>query len=116
MKLGQIASTLSVKLENGSPDTEISGVAGIEEAGPGQLTFLANPKYAAAAKTTKATAIIVAEDFPALSAATLRSRNPYLSFARALELFYRPPRYAIGVHSTAVIHDSAKIGKNAAIG
>ena len=116
MKLGQIASTLGIKLENGSPETEISGVAGIEEAGSGQLTFIANRKYAGAAKTTKAAAVIVAEDFPSLQNATLRSPNPYLSFARAIELFYRPPRYPVGVHSTAVIHDSAKIGKNAAIG
>ena len=64
---------------------DITGVAGIEQAGPGQLTFVANPKYAAAAKTTRASAVIVAEDFPALPTATLRTRNPYLAFARALE-------------------------------
>ena len=116
MKLGEIAASLGMRLENGSPETEITGVAGIEEAGPGQLTFLANPKYAPAARSTKASAVIVAEDFPALGVALLRSRNPYLDFARALEIFYRPPKYAAGVHSTAVIHPSAKIGKNASIG
>ena len=116
MKLGEIAATLGVRLENGSPETEITGVAGIEEAGAGQITFVANPKYAGAARTTKASAVIVAEDFPAANTALLRSRNPYLDFARAIELFYRPPRYAVGVHSTAVVHPSAKIGKNASIG
>ena len=116
MKLGEVAASLGTRLENGSPDTEITGVAGIEEAGPGQLTFVANPKYAAAAKKTKASAVIVAEDFPALGSALLRSSNPYLDFARAIELFYRPPKFAVGVHSTAVIHPSAKIGKNASIG
>ncbi len=115
MKLGDIASALGLKLENGAPETVISGVAGIEEAGPGQLTFVANLKYAPAARTTKASAIIVAQDFPATATALLRSSNPYFDFARALELFYRPPRYPQGVHSTAVIHDSAKIGKGASI-
>ncbi|HKW66269.1 MAG TPA: UDP-3-O-(3-hydroxymyristoyl)glucosamine N-acyltransferase [Terriglobales bacterium] len=116
MKLGELAATLGARLENGSPETEITGVAGIEEAGAGQITFVANPRYAGAARTTKAAAVIVAEDFPAANTALLRSRNPYLDFARAIELFYRPPKYAVGVHSTAVVHPSAKIGKNASIG
>lgn len=116
MKLAEIASALGARLENGSPDTEITGVAGIEEAGAGRLTFVANPKYAAAAKTTKAAAVIVGDDFPAIPTATLRNKNPYLAFARAIELFYQPPRYAPGVHPTAVVDHSAKIGKNAHIG
>jgi len=116
MKLSQIASTLNARLENGSPDTEITGVAGIDEAVAGQITFVANRKYAATARTTQASAVIVADDFPAVSTAMLRSNNPYLSFARAIELFYQPPRYAPGVHSTAIIHSSAKIGAHAHIG
>jgi UDP-3-O-[3-hydroxymyristoyl] glucosamine N-acyltransferase len=116
MKLADIASTLNTRIDNGSPDLEITGVAGIEDARTGQITFLANPRYAASARTTKASAIIVAEDFPALPTAMLRSKNPYLSFARAIELFYQPPRYPPGIHSTAVVHSSAKIGKGAHIG
>jgi UDP-3-O-[3-hydroxymyristoyl] glucosamine N-acyltransferase len=116
MKLADIASALGARLENGSPETKINGVTGIEQAGPGQITFVANPKYAAAARTTRASAVILAEDFPAISAAMLRSKNPYLAFARCLELFYQPPRYAPGVHPTAVIHASARIGANAHIG
>jgi UDP-3-O-[3-hydroxymyristoyl] glucosamine N-acyltransferase len=116
MKLAQIASALGARLENGSPEIEITGVAGIEEAGPGQLTFVANPKYAAAARSTRASAVIVAEEFPALATATLRSKNPYLAFARAVELFYQPPRYEASVHPTAVIHPSAKVGEKAHIG
>ena len=115
MKLAEIASALSATLENGNPEVEITGVAGIEEAGPGQITFVANPKYAAAAKTTAAAAVIVAEDFPAISAGMLRSKNPYLAFARAISLFYRPPAYEAGVHPTAVIASTARIGKNAHI-
>ena len=116
MKLSAIVAALDVRLENGSPDTEISGVAGIEAAGPGQITFVSNPKYAAAARVAKASAIIVSEDFPALPTATLRSKNPYLDFARALELFYRPPQYAPGVHPTAAVHPSAKIEAGAHVG
>jgi UDP-3-O-[3-hydroxymyristoyl] glucosamine N-acyltransferase len=116
MKLAQIATTLNVSLENGSPDTEITGVAGIEEATNGQITFVANPKYAAAARSTQASAVIVAEDFPPIPRAMLRSKNPYFTFAKALELFYQPPQYAPEVHPTAIIHPSAKIGGNAHIG
>jgi UDP-3-O-[3-hydroxymyristoyl] glucosamine N-acyltransferase len=116
MKLAQIASSLGARLENGSPDIEITGVAGIEDAGPGQITFVANPKYGAAARTTKAAAVIVNEDFPPISTALLRSQNPYLAFAKAIRLFYQPPEYAPGVHPTAVVHASAKVGANAHIG
>ena len=116
MKLAAIASALGAQLENGSPDTEISGVAGIEAAGPSEITFISNPKYAAAARTTRASAVIVAEDFPAISTAMLRSKNPYLDFARALELFYQPPQYAPGIHATAVLHPSARIEIGAHIG
>jgi len=116
MKLSQIASALDVRLENGSPDTEITGLNGIEQAGPGELTFVSNPKYSAAARRTKASAVIVGEDFPAIPAAMLRAKDPYLTFARALELFHQPLRYAGGVHPTAVVHASVRIGANAHIG
>src|SRR5579859_4794402 len=116
MKLSDIASALGARLENGSPETEISGITGIEQAGAGDLTFVSNPKYAAAARTTKASAVIVAEDFPAVPAAMLRAKNPYLSFAKALELFHAPVKYAAGVHPTAVVDRTAKIGKGAHVG
>jgi UDP-3-O-[3-hydroxymyristoyl] glucosamine N-acyltransferase len=116
MKLSQIASALNARLDNSSADTEITGLNGIEQAGPGELTFVANPKYAAAAKLTKAAAVIVAEDFPAIPAAMLRTKDPYLAFAHALELFHQPPRYAPGVHPTAIVHPTAKIGRSAHIG
>src|SRR6201988_4390244 len=116
MKLSAIASALDVRLENGSPDTEITSLNGIEHPGPGELTFVSNPKYAAAARSTKASAVIVGEDFPAIAAAMLRAKDPYLSFARALELFHQPLRYKPGVHPTAVVHARARIGANAHIG
>ena len=116
MKLSDIASALGATLENADGNTEITGVARIEEASAGHITFVANPKYASAAKTTTASAIIVSEDFPAVTTGMLRSKNPYLAFARAIDLFYKTPAYAPGVHPTAVIAPTAKVGANAHIG
>jgi UDP-3-O-[3-hydroxymyristoyl] glucosamine N-acyltransferase len=116
MKLAAIASALNARLENGAAETEITGLNGIEHAGPGELTFVSNPKYSAVARTTKASAVIVGEDFPAIPVAMLRAKDPYLTFARALELFHQPLRYAPGIHATAIVHASARIGSNAHIG
>lgn len=116
MKLREIAERLGATLE-GDGDLEITGVAGIEEAVAGQLTFVANPKYASSARTTKASAIVVEPEFPALeSTATLRIKNPYLAFSKTIEFFYTPPKYAPGIHPTAVIAESASIGEGAHIG
>lgn len=121
MKLSEVAQKLGCRLD-GPSDVEIGGVAGIEQAEPGQLTFLANRRYFPLLKTTRASAVLVEEgisltrdaSLPPLAA--LRSANPYLAFAHAIELFYQPPRYAPGIHPTAVIAKSARIGDNAHIG
>jgi UDP-3-O-[3-hydroxymyristoyl] glucosamine N-acyltransferase len=115
MKLGEIAERLGCRLE-GDAETEITSVAGIEEAGPGQLTFLDNRKYYPLAKTTRASAILIAPDGPVVTVAALRTANPYLDFARALQLFHEPPHYAPTVHPTAVVSATAKIGDRAHIG
>lgn len=116
MTLSEIAQILGAGLQNASPETEITGVAGIEEAGPQQITFISNPKYAPMAKSTRAAAILVTPDFPAPERPVLRHANPYLAFARALELFYQPPKYEPGIHPTAVIDAAASIGRGAHIG
>jgi UDP-3-O-[3-hydroxymyristoyl] glucosamine N-acyltransferase len=116
MKLADIAQALNARLDNAPSETEITGVAGIESAAQGQLTFVSNPKYNAAAKVTKASAVIVSENFPAISTGMLRSSNPYLAWAKAIELFYQPPAYAPGIHPTTVVHPKAKLGKNAHLG
>ena len=113
MKLSEVAKQLGAQLEPADADVEITGVAGIEEAGAGQLTFVANPKYAAAARITKAAAVIVAPEFHALATPTLRCSDPYLAFARSIEFFYRAPQYAPGVHPTAVIDPAAKVAEGA---
>jgi UDP-3-O-[3-hydroxymyristoyl] glucosamine N-acyltransferase len=115
MKLADLAATLGATLD-GDPDAEITSVAGLETAGPGQLTFVANPKYVVLARTTKAAAVLVEPGFETIAAATLRVENPYLAFARALELFYEPPNYPAGIHPTAAIAETALIGPGAHIG
>ncbi len=115
MTLAELARVLGAELR-GNPDHPITGVAGIEEAGPEHVTFVANPRYSMLAKKTKAGAVIVAPDFPEIEAATLRTANPYLAFAHAVRLFYQEPEYAPGIHPTAVIHATAKIGREAHIG
>jgi UDP-3-O-[3-hydroxymyristoyl] glucosamine N-acyltransferase len=115
MRLADLALQLDVTLD-GDPDTEISGVSGIETAKPGDLTFVANPKYAGLARSTHASAVLVEPTFPAIMAATLRTANPYLAFARAIELFHEPVHYRPGIHPTAVIHRTAVIGPQAHIG
>jgi len=115
MKLEDLARELGAECR-GPADLEITGVAGIEDAGPGQLTFLSNRKYASFVRTTQASAILVQPDFAEIVTATLRTPNPYLAFARAVGLFYQPPAYALGIHPTAVIDATAVIGKDTHIG
>ena len=114
MKLREIAAALGCETA-GDGETEITGLLGMEHAGPGHLTFLANPKYAHKVKDTRASAI-VAEVPLNLPIACLLSRNPYLDFARALELFYRPPRPPRGIHPLSWVASSAVIGEGASIG
>jgi len=115
MKLGELATRLGAELR-GDAELEVTGVKGIEEAGPTEVTFVANPRYTALARKTQAAAVLVEPGFQEISAATLRLNNPYLAFSRALALFYQPPAYPPGVHPTAVIDPSAEIGEGAHIG
>jgi UDP-3-O-[3-hydroxymyristoyl] glucosamine N-acyltransferase len=121
MKLQEVAEKLVCRLE-GNGKLEITGVAGIDHAKPGQVTFLANRRYSPRLKTTCASAVLIEDGVTVERGegqkplAALRTTNPYLAFARAIELFYQPPKYAPGMHPTAVIAKSAKIGKGAHIG
>jgi UDP-3-O-[3-hydroxymyristoyl] glucosamine N-acyltransferase len=115
MRLREIAEALGCQLV-GDGELEITGLAPIEQAGPSELTFLANPKYAPKVKSTRAGAILVAEAVRGLPIASLVSSNPYLDFARALELFYQPPRPAPGISPLASLAHTAEIGEGASIG
>jgi len=121
MKLAELAEKFSCRLE-GDPSVEVTGVAGMDRASAGHVTFLANRRYFPLLRSTRAAAIFVEDGIrierepgsPPLAA--LRTVNPYLAFARAIELFYQPPAYAPSIHPTAIISKSAKIGAGAHIG
>jgi UDP-3-O-[3-hydroxymyristoyl] glucosamine N-acyltransferase len=115
MKLGELAAKLGADLR-GDAELEIAGVKGIEEAGPGEVTFVANPRYAGLARATRATAVLVEPGFQDLATATLRIKNPYLAFSRALALFHQPAAYTPGIHPTAVVDPTAEIGEGAHMG
>jgi UDP-3-O-[3-hydroxymyristoyl] glucosamine N-acyltransferase len=122
MTLGDLAEQLGAELAAGEGETlaeaaarPVAGVAGIEDCPADRLTFVANPKYAGMARTSHAAAILVEPAFPAVAAATLRIANPYLAWARAIELFHPAPVYAPGVHPTAVVAATAHVGARAHI-
>lgn len=116
MRLKEIADKLGGRLDPPDQDLEITGVAPIESASAGQISFIANPKYAPLAKTTGASALIVDDQFPAVAKPLLRTKNPQFAYARAVELFYQAPKYPPGIHPTAVVDPSASIGPNSSIG
>ena len=95
MKLKEIAERLDCLLD-GEGEIEITGVASLEQARPGDLTFLSNPKYTPLLKTTQASAVLVRGDFGPVPLSALRCAEPYLVFAKTLEFFYRPPHPAWG--------------------
>jgi UDP-3-O-[3-hydroxymyristoyl] glucosamine N-acyltransferase len=113
--LGQLAELLSAEV-SGDPAIEITGVSTLEKAGPGEIAFLANMKYAPKVKASRAAAIIAAERIAGTPAATLVSATPYYDFARVLGLYYQPPKPAPGIHATASIAGTARIGPGASIG
>jgi UDP-3-O-[3-hydroxymyristoyl] glucosamine N-acyltransferase len=115
LKLKEIAARLECRLE-GDGEIDIRRVTGIEDAGPGDLTFFVNPKYAAALRTTKASAVILGDHAEAASCAMLRARQPYFAFARAVELFADPWKPAPGVHRLAWVSESAVVSDGASIG
>lgn len=114
MKLGELAARLGCELR-GDGNIEILRVAPIETAAAGELTFVGNPRYARFLEGTRAAAVIVTPGIPELAVATLRTKDPQLAFAQAIELFHVPITPPLGVHPTAVIAPSATIGPYASI-
>jgi UDP-3-O-[3-hydroxymyristoyl] glucosamine N-acyltransferase len=119
MRLGELAELLGARLL-GDPDLEITGLGPIDEAGPGELTFIANPRYRPMLGTTNAAAVILAESeeshIASPKAAVLLVKEPYGAFVRALSVFDQRPRPEVGIHATAVIAATAIIGEGAYIG
>jgi UDP-3-O-[3-hydroxymyristoyl] glucosamine N-acyltransferase len=115
MQLGDLAAQLGCVLE-GDGSIEIKRVTTLEDAGPGDLTFLANPKYASSLATTRASAVIVTLAAGAAPCALLRTPNPYLAFARAIGVLHAQPRPAAGIDRTAIVAPTAVIGADVSIG
>jgi len=114
VKLRELAERLGCEL-CGDGDVEIRGVAGLEQAGPGELSFLAHPRYADKLAATRAAAVVVADGHET-SLPCLVSDNPYLAFARAVALLRPPARAAAGVHASAQVDPSAVLGEGVHVG
>jgi len=115
LTLQELAQRIGCRVE-GDGSIEITGVAGIEQAQPGQLTFVANPRYQRALATTRASAVILDDRVPAAPCAVLRTSQPYVAFAHALELFADIPRPLAGVDACSAIGRDVHCGRNVAIG
>ena len=116
MKLGELARVLGGTLEGATPEVEITGVAPIEEAGPGTITVLADRRLEAHLAGTHASAVLVGPDAPAAPVPVLRVPHPWVAFAHAMELFHPAQRPAPCIHPTAVVAASAVIGSGAFVG
>ena len=116
MNLDQIARLLDGELV-GDPDLEIKGLGKIEAAGPGELTFLANPKYTKFLSTTKASAVLVSKEFEDISIPHIRVADPYLGFLLVLEQL-NPPKAPgfTGIDPSANIDPDAHLAEDVCIG
>ena len=122
MTLGELARRLECPVE-GDAAIEIRRVAKIEDAGPGDLTFLANPKYASKLAATKASAVIMngpsttfrASEDMAAPCAVIRSKSPYLTFAKAAQVLAPAQTFAPGVHALASVAPDATVDPTATI-
>ena len=120
MKLGDLAAQLGCELV-GDSSIEIDRVATLEQAGPGDITFLANSKYASQLAGSRASAVIVSDDIAGAPCAVVRSANPYLTFARAIQVLNPAARPAPGIHPQAcvspgaVLHEGVYVGPFAVI-
>lgn len=99
----------------GDPNLKITGVSGIKEAMPGDITFIASPKYLSELKTTKASVIITSREIAGSNAALLLVDEPYYAFARIMNYLYKKGPAFKGVSSNAFICEGARLGKDISI-
>lgn len=122
MTLEELAERVEAELSPGALEAHVAarmpvtGVAGIASAGPTEVAFIANPKYIPKARQAGAAALIVEAGFPALDVPTLRVRDPKYAFSLAVAAFHPAPEFAPGIHPTAVLAASARVGADAHIG
>lgn len=115
LTLRELAGALHARLE-GDPDVSVSGVAPLEQAGPSDLSFLANPRYEDSARRSGAAVVIVGEAFHGNGGNLLRVSNPYLAYARAVELLLPEPPSEPGVDPTAIVDPWARVSPDASVG
>ena len=115
MRLAELAAAIGCRVD-GAADIEIRGVLSLEEAGPADLSFVARKEYLSRLADSRAAAVIVGEDWAPVDRPALRSRNPYLALARALEAVYPPSTPAPGVHPSAVMSPEATVGPLCLVG
>ncbi|QKF51605.1 UDP-3-O-(3-hydroxymyristoyl)glucosamine N-acyltransferase [Pseudomonas graminis] len=114
--LGQLAEFLGATLR-GPADKQITGLATLQEAGPDQVSFLANPQYRKFLATTQAAAVLLKPtDAEGYAADALLVPDPYLAYARISHLFDPKPKAAVGVHPTAVVAADAFVDPAASVG
>lgn len=118
MKLSELAAQTGATCSPSDAGIEIAGAAGLDQAGSGQVTFLANPRYTSRVKTTAASAIYVGEsvDVERTGLAVLRAKDPYLAYTRALILFHSATPFSPSVHPSAVIDPTARVADSVSIG
>lgn len=114
MLLSEIATILGLTLQGG--DMDVTGVNTLADASPSELSFLANPKYAPQLATTRAGAVIVSADQARADIPCIFSPNPYLDFARCVQLFAQPQGCFEGVSELAFVHPEATVDPGAAVG
>jgi UDP-3-O-[3-hydroxymyristoyl] glucosamine N-acyltransferase len=115
-RLAELAVRYGCELQ-GDPDATVDRVAALQEAGPGSVAFLANPRYRRHLATTRATAVVLdAASAAACPVAALVARNPYATFARIAQQLHPSPPVAAGVHPSAVVEPGAVVDPTAAVG
>jgi UDP-3-O-[3-hydroxymyristoyl] glucosamine N-acyltransferase len=117
MKISELAERTGARVEGAAEDLEIIGAAGLDDAGEGHVTFLANPRYTARVNSTRASAIYLSEEAQTdRQIAILRVKDPYLAYTRALRIFNPEAELEPFVHPSAVIDPSARVAQRVAIG
>jgi len=116
LKLTEVAQLVDGIID-GDASLIISGVAKIEDAQEGHISFLSNPKYYKFLETTRASAVFVSKDFPTTTMTVVRTENPYYAFLTILQKFHPPYNsLTVGIHSSSVIDPSVQLGSDVCIG
>jgi len=115
MRLRELAEKLGCRLV-GDGEIDVRGLAPFDEAEDGDVTFVAHPRYLLKLEATRASAVILKEGVPSSSKPSLLASDPYLTFVRALRLFYPPERPTPGVHPSTILGPGVRVAEGVSIG